>query len=59
MEKEKAEILSMNDKVTKLPENFALFFVDKVIWKKKDLIDTVYKKTNPVLANYKSRDNMI
>ena len=31
MEKEKAEILSMNDKVTKLPENFALFFVDKVI----------------------------
>ena len=29
MEKEKAEILFMNDKVTKLPENVALFFVDR------------------------------
>ena len=30
MEKEKAEILSMTDKITKLPDNVALFFVDRI-----------------------------
>ena len=62
MEKEKAEILSMTDKVTKLPDNVALFFVDRIAesyMKKKDLIDAVCKKISPVLANYKSRENMI
>jgi len=62
MEKEKAEILTMTDKVTKLPDNVALFFVDRIVesyMKKKDLIDDVCKKISPVLANYKSRENMI
>jgi hypothetical protein len=62
MEKEKAEILSMTDKVTKLPDNVALFFVDRIAesyMKKKDLIDAVCNKISPVLANYKSRENMI
>ena len=61
MDKEKAEILTITDKVTRLPDDVAMFFVDRLAEnynKKKDLVDEVTKKISPVLANYKSKENM-
>ena len=61
MDKDKAEILTITDKVTRLPDDVAMFFVDRLAEnynKKKDLVNEVTKKISPILANYRSKENM-
>ena len=61
MDKDKAEILTITDKVTRLPDDVAMFFVDRLAEnynKKKDLVNEVTKSISPILANYRSKENM-
>ena len=62
MDDEKAEILAISDRVNRLPDDVALYFVDNITKnykKKNDFVDEVTKKFSPILANYKSKENQI